>query len=112
MRVPSAILWGSLTVGTIDCVDAIVSALQSHAAPMRVFQGVAYGLLGRDTYRWAAASFALGTAIHYFIALCIVATFMGASRVWPVLARRPSLTGPILRGRGLFFYEQWSFRYR
>jgi hypothetical protein len=96
MRVPSAILWGWLTVGTIDYLDAIIfSALRSRATPMRVFQGVAYGLLGRDTYQRGWASFALGTAIHYFIALGIVATFIGASRVWPGLARRPWLTGTI-----------------
>jgi len=96
MRVSSAILWGWLTVGTIDYLDAIIfSALRSGTAPMRVFQGVAYGVLGRETYQRGWASFALGTAIHYFIALCIVATFVGASRIWPALVRRPWLSGAI-----------------
>lgn len=104
MRATNAIFWGWLTVGTIDYLDAIIfSALRSGATPIRVFQGVAFGVLGRQTYQNGWASFALGTAIHYFIALCIVVAFFGASRLWPVLVRRPWLSGAIY-GVAVYFF--------
>ncbi len=104
MRASQAIFWGWLTVGTLDYVDAIVfSFLRSGARPMRVFQGVAFGVLGRDTYQSGWSSFALGTAIHYFIALCIVATYFAVSRFWPFLVQRPWLYGA-LYGIGVYFF--------
>ena len=104
MRAWQAILWGWLTVGTLDYLDAIIfSLLRSGTMPMRVFQGVAFGILGRDTYQGGWASFALGTAIHYFIAFCIVAVFFAASRLWPFLIARPWLCGAIY-GIGVYFF--------
>jgi hypothetical protein len=104
MRASQALLWGWLTVGTIDFLDAIIfSALRSGTAPMRVFQGVAFGVLGRDTYQGGWSTFALGTAIHYVIAFCIVGVFLAASRVWPFLVARPWVYGG-LYGVGVYFF--------
>lgn len=104
MRAQDAILWGWLTVGTIDYLDAIIfSFLRSGARPMRVFQGVAFGVLGRGTYQGGWGSFLLGTAIHYLIAFCIVALFFAASRWWPFLIVRPWLSGA-LYGVGVYVF--------
>lgn len=104
MRPSQAIVWGWLTVGTLDFLDAIIfSAVRSGTPPMRVFQGVAFGILGRPTYQGGWSTFALGVAIHYFIAFCIVATFFAASRWWPVLIQRPWLWGAVY-GLGVYFF--------
>src|SRR5205807_2520534 len=43
-----AIAYGTLAVGTLDGLDAIfVFGLLRGATPQRIFQGIAYGLLGR-----------------------------------------------------------------
>jgi len=104
MRASHAMLWGWLTVGTLDFLDAIVfSMLRSGTHPMRVFQGVAYGVLGRDTFQGGWATFALGTTIHYFIAFCIVATYFAATRLWPSLNAHPWVYGPIY-GVSVYFF--------
>jgi hypothetical protein len=104
MRPTQAIVWGWLTVGTVDFLDAIIfSALRSGTPPMRVFQGVAFGILGRSTYEGGWSTFALGVAIHYFIAFCIVTTFFVASRWWPVLVQRPWLWGAVY-GLGVYAF--------
>ena len=48
-----------------------------------------------NTLPTSGSTFALGTAIHYFIAFCIVGAFLAASRVWPFLVARPWLYGAI-----------------
>ena len=99
-----AILYGWLTVGTLDFVDAIVfSHFRAGTPPMRVFQGVAFGLLGRDSFQGGWTTFAIGTAIHYFIALCIVATYFAASRFLPALGHKPWVYGAIY-GIGVYFF--------
>lgn len=104
MRASQAILYGWLTVGTLDYLDAIVfSYLRSGATPVRVFQGVASGLLGRDAFQGGLQTFALGTGIHYFIAFCIVATYFALSRWLPALVERPWLYGAIY-GVGVYFF--------
>jgi hypothetical protein len=100
----NALLYGWLTVGTLDFLDAIVfSAIRSGATPVRVFQGVAFGLLGRSTYQGGLKTFALGVAIHYFIAFCIVAVYFVASRFVPALTDRPWLYGAIY-GLGVYAF--------
>lgn len=104
LRPRTAILYGWLVVGTVDFLDAIVfSALRSGATPVRVFQGVAFGLLGRQTYQGGLKTFALGVSIHYLIAFCIVATYFAASRFWPALVLRPCLFGAIY-GIGVWLF--------
>jgi hypothetical protein len=104
MKTSHALLAGWLTVGTVDFLDAIVfSYLRSGAAPVRVFQGVAFGLLGRDTYQGGLKTFALGVTIHYFIAFCIVATYFVASRLVPALVERPWVYGAIY-GLGVYVF--------
>lgn len=72
-----AILWGGLIVGVLDAADAV---LFFHAPPLRVFQSIASGLLGRESFQGGLATAALGVLLHFFIATTAAAVYVGASR--------------------------------
>jgi hypothetical protein len=90
-----ALLYGTLVVGTLDALDAIVFfGLRSGAQPVRIFQGIAAGLIGRQAATAGGLRTALlGVALHYFIAFGIVATFFVASRYVRILRTAPVTTG-------------------
>jgi hypothetical protein len=97
-----AIVYGTLAVGVLDGLAAIVTAGLRGTAPPRLFQGIAFGLLGRETYSGGAATALLGLALHFIVALGVVSTYLAASRLIPALAQRPLLYGP-LYGIAAFF---------
>jgi hypothetical protein len=98
------ILIGTLVVGTIDALDAIVFfGIRNGTVPGRIFQSIASGLLGRASYSKGATSIALGVFVHYFVAFGIVATFYVLTRMIPALLRRPILIGA-LYGIGAYFF--------
>jgi hypothetical protein len=103
MEPSRAILIGGLLVGTIDALDALVFFGLRGATPVRIFQGIASGLLGRDALQGGVATALLGVACHYVVAFGIVAVFVLASRAWPALTRRPVLYGA-LYGIGAYFF--------
>ncbi len=92
-----AIVYGGLTVAVLDGLDAIVFfGLRSGVGPVRIFKGIAGGLLGREAALaggWPTAL--LGVAMHFTIATTIVAVFVLLSRRFPLLAQRPFVWGPI-----------------
>ncbi len=84
------IISGGLLIGTLDAIYAIVFWGMRGAAPIRIFQSIAAGLLGRDAaLRGGIRTEALGLGLHYFIALAIVVVYFVASRFWPALLQRP-----------------------
>ena len=91
------ILYGGLTVGLLDGLDAIVFfGLRNGVGPIRIFKGIAGGLLGRE----AATAGGLGTALlgvvlHFTIATTIVFVFYLLSRRFPWLVQRPFVWGPL-----------------
>jgi uncharacterized membrane protein YagU involved in acid resistance len=90
-----ALLYGTLVVGTLDALDAIVFfGLRSGAQPMRIFQSIAAGLIGRPAAIAGGLRTALlGAGLHYFIAFGIVATFFVASKYVRILGRAPVWSG-------------------
>jgi uncharacterized membrane protein YagU involved in acid resistance len=97
-----AILVGGLIAGALDITYAFVLWwLRAQVTPMRILQSVASGLLGKASYEGGAGTAILGACLHFFNALVIAAIFVGASRRWPVLARRATLFGP-LYGIGVY----------
>jgi hypothetical protein len=89
-----AVLYGTLAVGTLDALDAIVFfGLRSGARPIRIFQSIASGLLGRSSYQGGLKTAALGLALHYFIAFGIVITYFLVSRRVRLLTRHPVICG-------------------
>ena len=67
-------------------------------APKIVFQSIASGLIGMQAFRGGLPSIALGVAIHYTIALIWTGVFYAASRKFPILSRRPVVSGLVYGG--------------
>ena len=90
-----ALLLGALAVGTLDILDAFIFFGLRGAAPIRILQSIAAGLIGRASFQGGTPTAALGLCLHYFIAFGIVGVFFLVSRAMPWLLRRPFLTGPL-----------------
>ena len=102
-----AIVYGTLAVAVLDGLAAIITAGLRGTAPPRLFQGIAFGLLGRDTYTGGAATALLGLALHFIVALGVVSIYLAVSRAIPALAQRPLLYGP-LYGIAAFFVMNYA----
>lgn len=83
-----AILLGGLVVGALDISDALVFFGLRGAKPIRIFQSIAGGLLGRATYTGGVATAVMGGVLHFLIATGIVATYYGLSRKIDLLIRQ------------------------
>ena len=104
MQRSRAILLGTLIVGTLDAIDAIVFfGLRNGTTPARIFQSIAAGLLGRASFSAGLHSTALGVMLHYSVAAGIATTYIVASDWMPVLKRRWVLCGA-LYGIGAYFF--------
>lgn len=98
-----AILLGTLIVGTLDALDAIVVfGLGFGVTPAQIFRGIAAGVLGGAAATGGTPAALLGVALHFTIACGIVTTYTVVSRWLRVLARRPLVFGPIY-GVAAFF---------
>lgn len=98
--------FGGLAVGSADITYALLFYYFWYKIPpLRLLQGVAAGLLGREaSFAGGAGTAALGLALHYFIAYSIAAFYiLGISRWLPALNRRPWLYGPIY-GLGVYLF--------
>src|SRR6266850_3962575 len=93
MTVTRAIAYGTLVVGALDAVDAMVFFGLRGATPVRIFQSIAAGLLGRSSFSGGMPTAVLGVALHFFIAFLIVATYVLASRQIEILTRAPIVCG-------------------
>jgi hypothetical protein len=97
-----ALLYGTLVVGTLDAIDAVVFfGLRSGTPPTRIFQSIASGWMGRAAYTGGLATAALGAVTHYFIAFGIVAVYVGAGTRIRLLTRYPIACGIVY---GLLVY--------
>ena len=93
---------GGLIAGALDITYAfILWWLRAQVTPPQILQSVAAGLLGKASYEGGVGSATLGAVLHFCNAFIIAAIFVGASRLWPVLARRATLFGP-LYGIGVY----------
>lgn len=73
-RALSGILVGGLIAGILDLTAAFI--LYGPAVP----RGIAAGLLGPRAFQEGAATYALGIALHFFIAVSAAAVYYAASR--------------------------------
>jgi len=87
------LFYGTLAVGTLDALDAVIFFGFRGATPIRIFQSIAAGLLGRAAFSGGLPAAILGVALHYFIAFGIVLTYDVASRRIGVLRRHPIACG-------------------
>jgi hypothetical protein len=92
-RVVRTIVIAGALVGVLDIAAAFVYRGLYGVPPLRVLQGIASGILGPAAFRGGWQSGALGLALHFLIACIVAAVYYGASRVLPVLIRRPMPCG-------------------
>lgn len=106
-RAIPAIAWATLVAGILDISSAFILAYPKGVSPIAVLQGVAAGLIGRESAmegEWATA--ALGLAIHFFIALVVTTVFYLASRKLVFLTRHPVISG-LLYGVAVYGVMYW-----
>lgn len=90
----SAVLSAGLICGVLDGLSAIVvSGLFFGIKPMRVFQGIASGLLGRSAFQGSTSSALMGVALHFLVALGAATVYYAASRWLPFLLERALVSG-------------------
>jgi len=100
-----ALLFGWLTVGILDGLDACLFwFFRVGATPIQIFQSVAAGLVGREAAKAGGLPISLlGLGIHFLVAFCAAGTFLFLSRKLPDLARRPVLWG-VLYGLAVYCF--------
>ena len=99
------VLLGGLVVGILDISDAIIFWwFRAGLTPMRIFQSVATGLLGREAaVAGGLATALLGAVLHFSIALSVVTVCYFLSRRVPLIRQQPVLAGTIY-GIGVFLF--------
>lgn len=89
------ILLGGLVAGLLDGLDAVVYyKWASGVAPGRIFQHIASGLLGANSFNGGWSTILLGVVLHFTIAIGAAAVFYTASLAIPALLRKPWISGP------------------
>lgn len=107
-RAFETILYGWLAVGILDMFDAaIFFGLFYWISPVRVFQGVAAGVLGREAaVAGGLPTGLLGLGLHYVVALGIAVVFYLLSTQLKFLYRQPWIWGPVY-GILVHFFMQY-----
>lgn len=90
------ILYGGLVVGILDGLFALTFyGLILGIKPMRIFQAVASGLLGKAAYEGGIRTFLLGILLHFVVATCIATVYYLASLKLPFLIHHAVVCGLI-----------------
>ena len=88
-----AIFIAGLITGVLDGLSAIAVSAYFGAGPVRVFQGIASGLLGRGAFQGGLPTALLGVILHFVVATGAAAVYYIASRSLPVLLDRALICG-------------------
>jgi len=88
---------GGLAIGVLDAIDAMAFWwFYAEVSPVRVWQAVAAGLLGREAaVAGGLATSALGLFLHFVIAFVVAATYYLLTRLSGFLVRHPVVSGLI-----------------
>ena len=81
--------------GSLDLLYAFAFWGTQGVPPVRILQSIASGWLGREAYSVGAPAAVLGALSHYGIVLVMAWTCYRVARIWPALAWRPWLFGPL-----------------
>jgi len=102
-----SIAWAGLIAGILDISSAFVLGYPKGVGPIRVLQGVAAGLVGRESaIKGGLAMAGLGLALHFFIAFVVASVFYVASRKLVFLTRHPIISG-LLYGVVVYCFMYW-----
>jgi hypothetical protein len=88
-----AILLGGLVVAALEGLDAVVFYGIRGVAPIRVFQQISSGVLGRAAFTGGLRTALLGVALHFVVAMAIAAVYYAVSRKVGILTRHPVACG-------------------
>jgi hypothetical protein len=95
-RAFETIVYGGLIVGILDGLFAFIFyGLILGVKPLRIFQSVASGLLGRASYDGGVSTFLFGLLLHFVVATCIAAVYYAASLKLPILIHHAVASGLI-----------------
>jgi hypothetical protein len=96
-RAFDTILFGGLAIGLGDLIFAFTFyGLILGGRPLRIFQSVAAGVLGRATaIEGGVRTFLFGIFMHFVVATCIATVYFLATLVLPLLLRHPVVSGLI-----------------
>ena len=101
------IFWAGLIAGTLDLTGACVVAwLRTGATPVRIFQSVASGLYGPDSFTGGVKTAVLGVVLHFIIATTWAAVYYLASRRLSFLINQTIIAGVIY---GVFVWLFMNF---
>lgn len=91
----SAVLRGWLVLGVLDISENFIFYGFRGVSPSRILKGgIAGAILGRERAMAGGPEIAaLGLAMHFFVAFCVVLVYHLAASRWPVLKRRTVLCG-------------------
>jgi hypothetical protein len=101
-----AILYGTLVVGILDGLDAVVYFGLRGVAPRRLFQGIATALLGPAAFHGGLPAALLGVACHLCVAMSVVAVYYAVAGRAPLLTRRAIPCGALY---GLLVYVAMNY---
>lgn len=101
-----AIGLAGLACGVLDLTAAFLTWSAKGVPPKRLLQGIASGMLGKDSFAGGWATAALGAACHFFIAFSAATVFYLASRRIGWLTERPWISGP-LYGIAVYAVMYW-----
>jgi len=93
VRAYRAIFWAGFICGVLDGVSAIVVFAFFGSQPLRIFQGIASGLLGRGAFDGGVATALIGVALHFVVAFGAATVYFVASRWFPLLIDRALACG-------------------
>jgi hypothetical protein len=106
-RAVPAIGLATLVAGVLDISSAFLLSYPKGVGPIRVLQGVAAGLLGRDAAMGGGLkTAALGLAIHFFIAFVVSTVFYLASRKLLFLREHAVISG-LIYGVLIYGFMYW-----
>ncbi|MGH8094518.1 MAG: hypothetical protein ACREIF_13785 [Chthoniobacterales bacterium] len=95
-----------LVVGSLDISSAFVIWISRGRAITRGLQVIASGLLGSRALQGGMVTAGVGLALHFFIALVVVAVFCIASRAIPTMKNQAVLAG-VLYGIAVYLVMYW-----
>lgn len=90
-----AIMWGGAACGILDSIAASVQFALRGIEPLRVWQGVASGLMGQRAFGMGWLSGGFGLILHFLIALIVTAVFVWACPQFPALQQFYWISGPL-----------------
>jgi hypothetical protein len=88
-----AILWGGASCAILDGAASTLVFRLKGVKPAQLWQNVASGLLGPESFRRGNASVALGVLFHCLIAFVAATIFTEASHYFPFLSTHYLISG-------------------